>query len=99
MELLTVQETAALLRVSTVTVRRHIAAGRLKARRFGRRVRVERDDLDEFLEPTAAELQGQPFTEDDALWDIVGLVETDGPGDVSENKYKYLAEAYQARTE
>jgi hypothetical protein len=35
-----------------------------------------------------------PFTSDDALWDIVGIGESEGPTDVSENKHRYLAEAY-----
>lgn len=34
------------------------------------------------------------FSKDDALWDIVGMVNTHGPGDVSENKHDYLADAY-----
>jgi len=33
-------------------------------------------------------------SKDDPLWNIVGIGRSDGPGDVSENKYKYLAEAY-----
>lgn len=38
--------------------------------------------------------RGKPFTKDDPLWNIVGMARSEGPGDVSENKYKYLAEAY-----
>ena len=39
---------------------------------------------------------GRPTSEDDPLWNIVGMVgdEYDGPTDVSENVDKYLAEAY-----
>ena len=51
MELLTVQEVARLLRVSPITVRRHIASGRLAAVRAGRQVRVPRESLDAFLMP------------------------------------------------
>jgi excisionase family DNA binding protein len=51
MELLTVQEVADLLKVSPITVRRHIAAGRLPAVRAGRRVRVPRESLETFLTP------------------------------------------------
>ena len=43
MELLTVDETARLLKVAPVTVRRYIAEGRLPAVRVGRAVRVRRD--------------------------------------------------------
>ncbi|HYU21360.1 MAG TPA: hypothetical protein VEQ11_21970 [Chloroflexota bacterium] len=28
---------------------------------------------------------------DDPVWKLIGLVHSEGPGDVSENKYKYLA--------
>jgi excisionase family DNA binding protein len=51
MELLTVQETARLLRLTPMTVRRYIAAGRLPAVRVGRRVRVERDAVQALVEP------------------------------------------------
>lgn len=39
-------------------------------------------------------LLGVPITADDPLLDIIGIAHTDGPGDVSSNKYKYLADAY-----
>ena len=47
-----------------------------------------------------AERPGEPRqnaefpTKEHALWDIVGMAESEGQGDVSENKHKYLAEAY-----
>jgi len=53
MELLTVQETADLLRVSPASVRRYIASGALPARRVGRNVRVEKDDAERFASPFA----------------------------------------------
>ena len=34
------------------------------------------------------------ITKDDSLWNIVGIGRSEGPGDISENKHKYLAEAY-----
>ncbi len=40
-----------------------------------------------------ASSHGKPFTSEDALWNIVGIGRS-GFTDVSENKYKYLAEAY-----
>ena len=94
MDLLTVQETADLLRVSAVTVRRHITAGRLKAKRFGRRVRVDRDELEAFMLPASVELKGRPFTEDDPLWNLVGAFRSDEPTDIASHKDEYLAEAY-----
>lgn len=47
--LLTPAEVAEQLRVSTMTVRRLIAAGDLPAYRFGRQVRIEPSDLDTYL--------------------------------------------------
>jgi hypothetical protein len=40
-----------------------------------------------------------PIPRTDSLFGIVGLIETEGPTDVSENKHKYLAEAYYAELE
>lgn len=41
--------------------------------------------------------RGKPFTMDDPLWNLVGAGAS-GLGDVSQNKHKYLAEAYLPRT-
>jgi excisionase family DNA binding protein len=50
--LASIQETADYLGTSTKTVRRYIAAGRLKAYRLGdRAVRVDLDELDQALRP------------------------------------------------
>ena len=53
-ELLTVAEVAERLRVHPITVRRHIKAGRLRAVRFGRSVRVRASDLESYLLSRAA---------------------------------------------
>ena len=53
MELLTVKETARLLRVSPITVRRYIASGRLPAERVGRGIRVRREAIEGFVTPVA----------------------------------------------
>src|SRR5687767_8544271 len=102
MELLTVHETAQLLKVSPITVRRFITDGRLPAVRVGKSVRVNREAVDALIapvqsrasrpkQPSAARPDGRRFTRDDALWSIVGIADDpDGPTDVSENKYKYL---------
>jgi hypothetical protein len=34
------------------------------------------------------------ISESDSLWNIVGMGQSEGPGDISENKHKYLAEVY-----
>jgi excisionase family DNA binding protein len=47
--LLTVEETAAALRVCTRTVRRAIKSGELPAVRLGRQYRIRRRDLEWFL--------------------------------------------------
>ncbi|MBA3451042.1 MAG: helix-turn-helix domain-containing protein [Chloroflexia bacterium] len=49
MDLLTVKETAEILRVSPITVRRYIASGRLAAERVGRGIRVRREAIERFV--------------------------------------------------
>ncbi len=44
-------------------------------------------------------LRGKPTTANDSLWNIVGIARSEGATDVSENKHKYLAEAYATRTQ
>jgi excisionase family DNA binding protein len=101
MDLYTVQETAQMLKVSPVTVRRYIAAGRLMAVYVGRNVRVRGEAIEQFVTPVApqtgevetAEEYGKPFSFDNPLWDVAGIIK-DGPSDLAENHDKYLAEAY-----
>jgi excisionase family DNA binding protein len=107
MELLTVQETAQLLRVTPITVRRYIAQGRLPAVRVGRGVRVKKEAVEQLpapIEPRSTTSKrgarrGRAFTMDDPLWNLMGAGRSEGPTDVSENKYKYLAEAYATKGE
>ena len=49
--------------------------------------------------PTSRRRKTGIIAADDPLWNIVGLAKTDGPTDVSENKHRYLAEAYTAEAE
>ena len=37
--------------------------------------------------------RGRPANADDPLWKLVGIGASEGPGDVSANKHKYLADA------
>ena len=97
---MTVQETARLLRVSPVTVRRYIASRRLPAVRVGKGVRVRKEDIEKLPTPIGSEEVASPkgrrakvFTKEDALWRLVGIGRS-GKADVSENKQKYLAQAY-----
>ena len=102
MDLLTVREAAGELRMSPMTVRRYIAAGKLRAVRAGRAIRIERSALDEFATPVRpavddaddAELVGRSLSFDDPIWPLVGLIDDDGPTDVSVNHDRYLAGAY-----
>jgi excisionase family DNA binding protein len=105
-DLLTVNEAAELLRVAPITVRRHIAAGRLPAVKVGNRVRVRKEALDQLLCPIDLQAPRRPgargtvFTKDDPLFDIIGIARSpDGATDVSTNKLKYLAEAYLPKQE
>lgn len=43
------EEVAELLRVSNMTIYRHIKAGKLKAYKFGKDWRIRQDDLEAFL--------------------------------------------------
>lgn len=98
MNLLTIDETARVLRVSTLTVRRYIDAGKLPAVRVGKGVRVQKEAIDQLVEPIAADdgkqLRGRPMTADDPIWSITAAGRSAGPTDVSENVDRYLAEAY-----
>jgi excisionase family DNA binding protein len=50
MELLTIQETARMLKVNPITIRRYIESGRLPAVRVGRGVRVRKEAVDQLIE-------------------------------------------------
>ncbi len=45
-------------------------------------------------DPARIARKGDPTSADDPLWEIISIVTTDEATDVSENKLKYLAEAY-----
>lgn len=55
-----VEEVAQECRTSISTVRQWIAMGRLRASKPGRRVLVERDDLDKFLDASVRHPPNQP---------------------------------------
>ena len=107
MEYLTIQETAHLLKVPPITIRRYIADGRLPAVRVGKGVRVKKEAVERL--PVAIETakearrsplrKGKPITADDPLWQLIGIGRSEGPTDVSQNKHKYLAEAYLPKRE
>jgi hypothetical protein len=46
------------------------------------------------IEPVAKRsVRGKPTSADDPLWKLIGIGHS-GKGDISENKHKYLADAY-----
>ncbi len=94
MELFTVKETAQMLRVSPITVRRYIASGELSAHRVGRGIRVKRQDVEDFLEPVMP--AGRPFTLDDPLWNIDGIGSPRERENIAEHKDEYKADAILA---
>lgn len=102
MDLLTIKETAEILKVSPLTVRRYISKKMLHAVHVGGNVRIRREELEalgergepEFETLGSSPLKGQPVTEDDPLWKIIGIGQSSGPTDVSRRKHDYLAEAY-----
>lgn len=106
MDLLTVREAAAMLRVSQVTLRRYVASGKLPAVRVGRNVRIERAAAEGIAAPVPAvrpasaepgsELPDNPkmFTLDASFWSIVGMIDDDGPTDMASDKYKHFPRVY-----
>jgi excisionase family DNA binding protein len=104
MELLTVEDTAQMLRVSEVTVRRFIANGKLPAVKVGKWVRVRREAVEQLAQPVEpqavkskrASRAGRPMTFDDPLFELIGSV-TNAPPTDSSRKYEYLANAIAPR--
>jgi excisionase family DNA binding protein len=99
MEFLTVKETAQLLRVSTITVRRYIASGQLAAERVGRGIRVRREAIGEFVTPVESSSvrradSDYPSTILEGLGISAGIFRSGEPTNIAEHKQDYLAEAY-----
>lgn len=93
-ELYTVDEAARLLRVNPITVRRYIAAGKLRAVRIGKGIRIGRDALDELATPIKPKV-GLPaercLSYEDPLWHLVGSA-TDAPPTDAARTHAYLDE-------
>jgi hypothetical protein len=70
----------------------------LQAAGRSRRLQVNHEDV-AVLVPAVriGRSRGKPTDTTDPLWNIVGLVRSNGPGDVAENVDAYLAEAYAPR--
>jgi excisionase family DNA binding protein len=99
-ELLTVKEIARMCRVHELTIRRHIAQGKLKAVRVGKSIRIRQEDVEAYLaedrKPDAGEKDGI-ITESDPFLDLIGMIEDEEAADLSSNKYKYFPEAFSPR--
>jgi excisionase family DNA binding protein len=108
MELLTVKETADMLRVSQVTVRRYIASGKLAAVRVGRNIRIRREVVEDVIEPTfkfdETKMWGygksdewiREHIDEHPLMQLanIGGSDREGKTDIAENHDYHLAEAY-----
>lgn len=99
-ELLTIREVAAVYRVHEMTVRRHIASGKLPAVRVGRGLRVRRDEMENYIETQDIpryedELDSAvALGPDDALFGLIGQASVEAAAALSENKYAALGDAY-----
>jgi excisionase family DNA binding protein len=100
MDFLTVNETARLLRVSPITVRRYIASGRLAAERVGRGIRVRREAIEAFIMPVVSSpVKPESDSEEDvpalleAMGNSVGIVRSGEQTNIAELKDEYIADA------
>lgn len=106
MEFLTVNETAALLKLAPVTIRRYIAAGRLPAVRVGRGVRVNRSAIAAFAVPVAPRGDSSHVPDEagedseNLLLQIIRLGREEPVSgersNIASDKYAYLAEVHRA---
>lgn len=103
MDLMTIQETARILRVAPITVRRYIASSRLAAVRVGKGIRVRKEDIERLPAPILAKVvhinkknvsNGKVTSKSDPLWNIVAAARSPKLSEISKNKHKYLAQAY-----
>src|SRR5262245_11966893 len=99
MDFLTVNETARMLRVSPITVRRYIASGRLAAERVGRGIRVRREAIEEFVMPVVPSSaqpdadKEDPPTLRESLGNVIGIGRSGEPTNIAEHKDEYIADA------
>src|SRR5687767_14720305 len=101
MELLTIKETARMLRVSPITIRRYIASGRLEAERVGRGIRIRREAIERFVTPVASaetksksSRDGELPTIVEALGVSIGVGRSGEPTNIAEHKDEYWSDAY-----
>ncbi len=106
--IVTVPELAPYLKVARSTVWRWIYSGRIPSIRIGRTRRIKREDVEQCLK--SGDIQPESvtqkrnkilkdmriFTGGHPLFKLMGIGDS-GKGDISSDKYKYLAEAYRSK--
>lgn len=102
-ELLTVEEIARMCRLHEMTVRRHIAEGKLRVVRVGRGVRVKKEDLEDYLRPQEVitnqrSINGvgrrKSLAKDDSIFRLMGIVNAPEAATLSEDKYAAFAQSF-----
>lgn len=88
-ELLTVKDVARICKVHEVTVRRHIAAGKLRSVRIGRAVRVRPEDLESYADDAGSAHEG--FTPDNPFMLLVGTMDDPDGWWIARDKKRALA--------
>lgn len=73
MDLVTVHETAAMLRLNPKTIRRYIQSGRLPAVRVGRRVRIERQAVEALATPVVDKQEAETPETDPVYTDLASI--------------------------
>ena len=56
-QFLTIEQVANMLNLHPITIRRHIKAGKLRALKVGKKVRVRQEDIKDFLKPITTEVE------------------------------------------
>lgn len=102
--LMTIDEAARFLRLHQVTIRCYIKSGRLRAVGVGGRIRMRREYVEEFARPmlpsgrTRAKIEEwKPFNEDDPLFSLIGIGQSEIEGGISSDKYRQFPVALGAK--
>ncbi|MGI8552818.1 MAG: hypothetical protein ACR2PL_18830 [Dehalococcoidia bacterium] len=61
-------------------------------------LRCNGDDVALLVPVASVDRQSKGLTEDDSLLSVIGIGESTGPGDVSSNKHRYVAQAIYAES-
>ena len=97
MDLLTIAETAKLLKVTPTTVRRYISAGQLPAFKVGRGVRIRKEAIENFLTPVTPTCPGATAQEEGGP--MRAIERTSVPLLTSEEQRQVLAAIEQGKRE